>query len=816
MDAGPSHSGRVPPPPPLNLDLEMPDFPSSDPPSSGNGQYPCDEVPVDVIPTKQGRKLCVRHKQMANQGVNEKLQKSLDSLPQSERLAVTQLWATFSKAKHPLRKLILEGILTMCCFSQLSHLSDSLNQIIRIDPFSLLPREVNLRILGYLDAISLGRAAQVSKSWKALADDDLLWRRMCGQHIDRKCEKCGWGLPLLERKRLKVELSHRSPMAAVGIGGHKEHSHHRHSHGHSHEVVMTRKEAMGEMSASSSVLRSEIPLIHCDTPVQDPIIGVKRSAPVDSGFKAKKAKVESDSEGESSLDTKKQSNGSNGHLTREVRLTRPWKTVYCERLLVERNWRKGRCTTKTLKGHTDGVMCLQYHTALSDPSYPVLITGSYDRTARVWNLATGEEVRVMRGHERAIRCLQFDQMFLFTGSMDGIVKVWNWRAGECIRTFECHTDSVITLHYNGYLLATGSADSTIQVFNFRTSKKFHLRGHEDWVNSVVLWDGKSSPNDVDPSAMMQATIARHRSPGPDGIEGDAKPRRPDIEPGTMLFSASDDNTIILWDLDTQTQVRRFEGHKAQVQSIKVVMLDMSAEELAQAQQKHEQGNTRNQRHRSTSPLVQFTNGHRAPTPPSSRLAIESPALENAPEGFDPISHMDAPKYSAVEPRVFVHKPEEPTPAGKGKRRDRETVEKIDPQQVVGKKPVLATGSLDGTVRLWDVETGEEKATLFGHIEGVWGVDIDALRIASASHDRTVKVWDISSGQCMQTLVGHRGAVTSVQLSDDFIVSASDDGDVMVWSFAPPAGASNGGSTPTPAPLTPGGSGEIGSRITEVN
>lgn len=112
---------------------------------------------------------------------------------------------------------------------------------------------------------------------------------------------------------------------------------------------MTRKEAMGEMSASSSILKSEIPLIHCDTPVQEPLTGVKRSAPVDSGSKAKRPKVESDSEGESSQEGKKRPNGSNGHLTREVRLTRPWKTVYCERLLVERNWRKGRCTTKTLK-----------------------------------------------------------------------------------------------------------------------------------------------------------------------------------------------------------------------------------------------------------------------------------------------------------------------------------------------------------------------------------------------------------------------------------------------------------------------------------
>jgi F-box/WD-40 domain protein MET30 len=119
--------------------------------------------------------------------------------------------------------------------------------------------------------------------------------------------------------------------------------------------------------------------------------------------------------------------------------------------------------------------------------------------------------------------------------------------------------------------------------------------------------------------------------------------------------------------------------------------------------------------------------------------------------------------------------------------------------------------------------------IYRHIEGVWGVDIDALRVASASHgrclwcpnlteadklDRTVKVWDRESGKCVQTLVGHRGVVTSLQLSDDMIVSGSgeyrslrswnnadgpDDGDVMVWNFAPPASVL--ANLPTsPAPL----------------
>jgi F-box/WD-40 domain protein MET30 len=165
------------------------------------------------------------------------------------------------------------------------------------------------------------------------------------------------------------------------------------------------------------------------------------------------------------------------------------------------------------------------------------------------------------------------------------------------------------------------------------------------------------------------------------------------------------------------------------------------------------------------------------TPPASGWAPASlsppPALsavDNAPADFDAAAHARA--REEIVPRVYVHEEDHDR-----KRRER-TSEREE------RRPVLASGSLDGTIKMWDVETGRERNTLFGHIEGVWAIDMDALRLASASHDRTVKVWDHQSGHCVQTLTGHRGAVTSLQLSDDMIVSGSEDGEVMVWNFGP--------------------------------
>jgi len=84
---------------------------------------------------------------MADEGTNLKLQQSLDALPVEEREAVNAVWSNFSSSSHRRRATILQGLLTMCCFSQLSLLTEQLAHLIRIDPFIILPREISLKIL---------------------------------------------------------------------------------------------------------------------------------------------------------------------------------------------------------------------------------------------------------------------------------------------------------------------------------------------------------------------------------------------------------------------------------------------------------------------------------------------------------------------------------------------------------------------------------------------------------------------------------------------------------------------------------------------
>ena len=82
--------------------------------------------------------------------------------------------------------------------------------------------------------------------------------------------------------------------------------------------------------------------------------------------------------------------------------------------------------------------------------------------------------------------------------------------------------------------------------------------------------------------------------------------------------------------------------------------------------------------------------------------------------------------------------------------------------------LIASASLDRTVRLWDSATGSCHSTLEGHSDTVTAVTFspDGKLIASASRDRTVRLWDSATGSCRSTLEGHSDTVTAVAFSSD--------------------------------------------------
>ena len=97
---------------------------------------------------------------------------------------------------------------------------------------------------------------------------------------------------------------------------------------------------------------------------------------------------------------------------------------------------------------------------------------------------------------------------------------------------------------------------------------------------------------------------------------------------------------------------------------------------------------------------------------------------------------------------------------------------------------LASGGSDKTIKLWDVQSQREIATLTGHSNWVLSVAFspDGRTLASMSGDNTIKLWDVRSQRQIATLTGHLGSVLSVAFSPDgrTLASAGLDMTIKLW------------------------------------
>ncbi|KAJ7971904.1 Coatomer, beta' subunit [Quillaja saponaria] len=107
---------------------------------------------------------------------------------------------------------------------------------------------------------------------------------------------------------------------------------------------------------------------------------------------------------------------------------------------------------------------------------------------------------------------------------------------------------------------------------------------------------------------------------------------------------------------------------------------------------------------------------------------------------------------------------------------------LDPKDI----GIFATASLDGTLKIWDLDSPTPKFTLDGHLKGVNCVDYfligEKQYLLSGSDDYTAKVWDCETKSCIQTLEGHTHNVTALCMHPELpiIVTGSEDGTVKLW------------------------------------
>ena len=166
----------------------------------------------------------------------------------------------------------------------------------------------------------------------------------------------------------------------------------------------------------------------------------------------------------------------------------------------------------TLKGHTDRVRSVEFNSVAFNHDDTKIVSGSYDRTIRVWNVDTDECILTLKGHTEYVRSVVFnyDGTKIVSGSDDNTIRVWNVDTCECILTLKGHTDFVNSVGFNhdGTKIVSGSIDKTIRVWNVDTGECIlTLEGHKGYVDSVVF-----------------------------------------NHDGTKIVSASHDNTIRVWEM----------------------------------------------------------------------------------------------------------------------------------------------------------------------------------------------------------------------------------------------------------------------------
>lgn len=92
-----------------------------------------------------------------------------------------------------------------------------------------------------------------------------------------------------------------------------------------------------------------------------------------------------------------------------------------------------------------------------------------------------------------------------------------------------------------------------------------------------------------------------------------------------------------------------------------------------------------------------------------------------------------------------------------------------------------SGSMDGTVRIWDLKTGRCAHTLTGHTSLVGLLGLSPRTLVSAAADSTLRVWDPETGALLHTLAAHTGAITCFQ-HDEFKVLSGSDGTLKMWNL----------------------------------
>jgi WD40 repeat protein len=428
-----------------------------------------------------------------------------------------------------------------------------------------------------------------------------------------------------------------------------------------------------------------------------------------------------------------------------------------------------------------------------------LATASNDKTAKLWDAATGRELLTLYGHTGPVNVVTFnaDGTRLVTQSGDGLVKIWavppGATGGQELLTIP-GISGYGDLTSDGASLITVKEGGSVTVSDIAPSRELlTLSGHTDWVWGVAfspdgtriatagfdqtakVWDISTALREASLGDNAGATTGQVLFTLPEGAHTDWVNTVAFSPDGTRLATASNDATAKVWDLTTGRELFTLTGHTYTedgfpYQGVGHVVFSPDGTRLATS---GGDGTARLWDAMTGQELLTLSAHSQVVT----GVAFDASGARLATVSFDGTAKVwdvsDGPSRGQV---LF-------TLTLEGQERGLWSFA-FSPD---GTR--LAITQRDGTViSIWDAspEGSREQPlqTLIGHTSIDTGAAFspDGTRLATASFDGTAKVWDVATGEELLTLTGHNGGVTSVAFSPDGkrLVTGSQDGTARVY------------------------------------